>query len=120
MSDGRGFNFPAAGDDGRVDTLEPSAIFSGVADCRSHDRSRVKRKTMDAETEYVLVARWESARGRDWAELRKYGGGFWAESEGFHGFAGFNEPEAIRFMESKTAAGAYFFCRQRSAMTRVL
>ena len=66
-----------------------------------------------------IIARWESRGGKDWAELLHDEHGYSYRSSSGGGSLGNTLADAMSVMESRTQAGAKYFCSQKSAMTRV-
>ena len=67
----------------------------------------------------TVIARWESKGGKDWVELCRDDTGYGYRSPSAGGYLGPSLEDAMRVMEQRTAAGASYFCSQKSAMTRV-
>lgn len=64
-----------------------------------------------------VLARWESRGGKDYAELIVSDNGFgWKSKDGMGWFGNESLEGALRIMLDRTAAGANYFCEQKSAM----
>jgi hypothetical protein len=68
---------------------------------------------------HSTLARWESRGGKDWVELRQYAFGFWAVGNSSTSYLSNNIETALKTIEDRVKAGAFFYCRQKSAMRRI-